>query len=295
MRKESLLFFPLLYIDIMSKSLRIREVKDLLPKIPLPREVDPRLPYPIGVMLLIMKVKSGKSNLLCNYLLSEHFLGGKDYIYDTIYIISPTAKIDKSSQAYSREEFKERIIIFDDLENIDPFLEDILKYQQTFDIHDEDNLPPRTALVFDDISGYLRRNSLVTHIFTRYRHFNLSLFCANQTCRDLPTAVRSQATSVWLSSCYSNLERKKIIEEWGEFFQNNLELAWDWACKERFNYLMIRLDDVEPRLFRIGKDPMVEIDYKNIDSLYEDELMIDIIGGGQPMDEDMEIKPDDDI
>jgi len=259
--------------------LRVLELKNFLPEITLPRPIDPRLPDIPGVMLLIMKVKSGKSNLMSWMLLSEQTLGGKTPIFDMIYIISPTAKIDRSSQAYFREEFEERIIVFDDLDNIEPFLRDILEYQQSFDIKspDPEERPPRVGIFFDDISGYLKRNSLVTHLFTRYRHYNLSLFCANQTCRDLPTAVRSQATSVWLSSCYSIVERTKILEEWGDLYKNKLEPVWDYCCKERFNYCYLKLDDVEPRVYKAGKDGFEEIDYENFKSNVKpmDENIID--------------------
>jgi len=259
--------------------LRVLELKNFLPEITLPRPIDPRLPDIPGVMLLIMKVKSGKSNLMSWMLLSEQTLGGKTPIFDMIYIISPTAKIDRSSQAYFREEFEERIIVFDDLDNIEPFLRDILEYQQSLDIKCLflERRPPRVGIFFDDISGYLKRNSLVTHLFTRYRHYNLSLFCANQTCRDLPTAVRSQATSVWLSSCYSIVERTKILEEWGDLYKNKLEPVWDYCCKERFNYCYLKLDDVEPRVYKAGKDGFEEIDYENFKSNVKpmDENIID--------------------
>jgi hypothetical protein len=250
-------------------NLKILQLKDFMPEIKLPRPIDPRLPDIPGVMLLIMKVKSGKSNLMSWMLLSEQTLGGKQPIFDLIYIISPTAKIDRSSQAYFREEFQDHIIVFDDLDNLEPFLRDILEYQQSFDIKSEDpsERPPRVAIFFDDISGYLKRNSLVTHLFTRYRHYNLSLFCANQTCRDLPTAVRSQATSIWLSSCYSVVERSKILEEYGDLYKNKLEPVWDYCCKERFNYCYLKLDDLEPRVFKAGKDGFQEIDYENFKNL----------------------------
>lgn len=72
-------------------------------------------------------------------------------IFDIIYIISPTARIDKSSQYYFREEFKDRIVVFDDMDNLDGLLRDILAFQETFDVKDPDNQPPLTALCFDDI------------------------------------------------------------------------------------------------------------------------------------------------
>tara|TARA_Y100001963_G_scaffold102961_1_gene141731 strand:- start:256 stop:1203 length:948 start_codon:yes stop_codon:yes gene_type:complete len=243
--------------------LTVREVKNLLPVIPLSRPIDERLPEIPGVITMIMKVKSGKTNFLANMLLGENFYGGQTPIFDMIYIISPTAKIDKSAQQYFREEYEDRIVIFDDLDNIEPFLDNILEYQQSFDVKDPDNQPPLTALVFDDISGYLKRNSKVSHIFSRYRHYNLSLFCANQTCRDLPTVVRSQTTGLFLSSCYSVLEKQKVLEEWGDLYQNKLLPVWDDCVAERFNFCYLKLDDVEPRVFKIGKDGCDECEYKN--------------------------------
>ena len=252
--------------------LTVRAVKNLLPIIPLARPIDPRLPEIPGVVTMIMKVKSGKSNMLANMILGENFYGGQIPIFDMVYIISPTVKIDKSSQQYFREEYEDRIVIFDDLENIDAFLDNILDYQMSFDIKDPDNQPPLTAILLDDISGYLKRNSKINHIFSRYRHYNLSLFVANQTCRDLPTVVRSQTTGLFLSSCYSIMEKQKILEEWGDLYQNKLLPVWDECVKERFNYCFLKLDDIEPRVFKIGKDGCNEIDYKNYQVVLPNQL-----------------------
>lgn len=46
---------------------------------------------------------------------------------------------------------------------------------------------------------------------------------------------------------------------------SRLEACWDYCVKERFNYCILKLDDVTPRLFKIGKDGCQEIDYKNAD------------------------------
>jgi len=250
--------------------LTIREVKDMLPPIPMPRAIDPRLPTIPGVFLSIMKVKSGKSNLMVNMMLGENFYGGPVPIFDIIYIISPTIKIDKSSQPFMMEELEDRVVIFDDMPRIDSFLRSILDHQEEFDIKDPDNLPPTVAIVMDDISGFLKRNSNVSNLFTRYRHYNISLFCSNQVIRGLPTEVRSQATSVWLSSCYSTVERDKLFEEYADKFDRGwkgksfrLEHMWDYCCEERFNYCYLKLDDVAPRIFKIGCDGIEEIDWMN--------------------------------
>ena len=65
----------------------------------------------------------------------ENFYGGEPPIFETIYVISPTASIDRSSQPFHRKELEDRIIIHDDMSSIDLLLDNILAYQQKFDIH----------------------------------------------------------------------------------------------------------------------------------------------------------------
>ena len=259
-----------------NKELRVREVKNLLPPVILPREIDERLPQVPFVCSLIMKVRSGKSNCIANLLLGEAFYGGQPPIFDMIYIISPTIKMDKTSQVYFKKEYQDRIVIFDDVENMDPYISNILSYQSQFDIKSDDpnERPPLIALLLDDISGYIKRSKITQHLFTRYRHYNIGgIFVANQTIRDLPTQVRSQSTAVILSNCYSVLERTKIMEEWGDVYRNRLSASWDDCCRERYNYCYLQLDTAgEPRMFQIGKDPIKEIDYMGYESLMPSEV-----------------------
>tara|TARA_Y100001963_G_C6726264_1_gene421600 strand:+ start:345 stop:1187 length:843 start_codon:yes stop_codon:yes gene_type:complete len=258
-----------------NKDLIVREVKNLLPPIELPREIDERLPQVPFVCSLIQKVRSGKSNLIANLLLGEAFYGGQTPIFDMIYIISPTAKIDRTSQVYFKKEYEDRIVIFDDVEHLDPYISNILSYQAQFDIksEDPDERPPLICIVLDDISGYLKRSKITQHLFTRYRHYGIGgIFVANQTCRDLPTQVRSMSTAVILSNCYSVMERQKINEEWGDTFRNRLEPVWNECCKERFNYCYLQLDVDVPKIYRIGKDPIVEIDYMKFGEVLPDQI-----------------------
>ena len=155
--------------DYSTQDMAIYEVKDERPELPLPRELNPALPEIPGVFLFLMKCKSGKSNMIFNLLSREGYYAD---IFDKVVIISPTVKIDKSSQHYFREEVKDLYEIHDDVENTDDIIESIIHHQEEFDINDPDNLPPRICLLLDNISGALNRNSLVAHIFSRYRHYN---------------------------------------------------------------------------------------------------------------------------
>ena len=247
--------------DFSSADLTVYEVKDERPSLPLPRPLNPVLPDIPGVLLFLMKCKSGKSNMVANMLNREEYYEG---IFDKIIIVSPTVKIDKSSQLYFREEVEDLYEVHDDVENVNEIIQSIIDRQEEFDVNDPDNLPPRLCLVLDDISGYLQRNSLVAHIFSRYRHYNLTIFLSNQTIKILPTVCRAMATAVFLSSCYSTVEREKILDEWAEFFggKEKMVVMWDDAVKHRFNYLYLKLDDVKPRAFQIGSLRLYELDVR---------------------------------
>jgi len=91
-------------------------------------------------------------------------------------------KIDKSSQLYFREEVEDLYEIHDDVENVNEIIQSIIERQEEFDVNDPDNLPPRLCLVLDHISGALKRDALVAHIFSRYRHYNLSRLTHVGTC-----------------------------------------------------------------------------------------------------------------
>ena len=114
--------------------------------------------------------------------------------------MSPTViKIDKSSKLYFREEVDDLFEIHDDVENVNEIIQSTTERHEEFDVNDPDNLPPRVA-----------------HIRSRYRHYNLTIFLSNQTVKTLPTVCRSMATAVFLCSCYSAVEREKILDEWAE-------------------------------------------------------------------------------
>ena len=242
-----------------NSDMKIYEVKDERPQLPLPRPLNPNLPDIPGILLFIMKCKSGKTNFIANLLNREEYFEG---LFEKIYIISPTVKIDKSSQLYFREEVEDLYEIRDDVENVNEIIGSIIKHQEEFDVNDPDNLPPRICLVLDDISGALKRNALVSHIFSRYRHYNMTIILSNQTIKTLPTVCRSMATAVFLSSCYSTIEKEKMLEEWAEYYggPERMTELWDDAVRHRFNYLYLKLDDVQPRAFQIGSLGLFEYD-----------------------------------
>ena len=259
--------------NFINDDLRVYDIKDSRPQLNYP-EYNPAFPELPGVLLFIARCKSGKSLTVANMLNRDEMLAG---VFEKIYIISPTIKIDRNAQLYEREEVEDLYELRDDVENVDEIITNIISHQEKFDIKDPDNLPPRVLVVFDDISGYLSANSVTANFFSRYRHWNCSIICSNQNIRTLPSVVRTNATAVFLASCSSTLEREKILAEWGEFYARHepgfvmdtrskrktfqkMASMWDDAVKHKYNFLYLRLDAEPPRAFQFGADGMFEYD-----------------------------------
>ena len=76
-----------------------------------------------------MKCMSGKSNMIANLLNRAEYYEG---IFDKTIIVSPTVKIDKSSQLYFREEEKDVYEIHGDVENVNEIIiQSIIERQTT--------------------------------------------------------------------------------------------------------------------------------------------------------------------
>jgi len=75
--------------DFSHADMTVYEVKDERPSLPLPRPINPVLPDIPGILLFLMKCKSGKSNMIANLLNREEYFAD---IFDKIIIVSPTVK-----------------------------------------------------------------------------------------------------------------------------------------------------------------------------------------------------------
>jgi len=243
-------------------NLKIKEVRNYLPDIVLPRELHPFLPSVPGVTLFIARCKQGKSNLISNLNQRSDMYGGSIPIFETTYIFSPTIEADKSCQGYFNENLKDRFIINTDMNKNEAILKDLVNYQSQFDRKDPDNLPPLTNILIDDCSGFIKRNSFISHVSKRYRHFNLNIQFSDQTITGIGTSFRKMATAVFLGKCFNLKEKIAILEEYGDIYENRLESVWNEAVKDQFNFCYLKLDELEPQVFQVGPEGFRQIDYK---------------------------------
>ena len=142
----------------------------------------------------------------------------------------------------------------------------------------EDNQPPRIAIILDDMNGIINKTSkTIVELFSRYRHYNIQcLVYAAQSLRGAPPVTRAMATAVILSKPNSDMEKAKILEEWGGSFQSRLEDAWVNHCiTEQYEFCYLKLDEYEKKIFRLGKRGLKQIDWQKCRKTYGKKFITD--------------------
>jgi hypothetical protein len=190
-------------------SLDVLPIKDFKDLQPLKRPVNHILPdIQLGASIIIIgKVKSGKSVLLQNLLLNPNFYHG---LFDTIHIISTSIESDISSRFL----LEEPNVLINTSYN-EGIIEDIIASQNEHERKDQGQL----CLVADDILGQIGRNSNFYNFFARYRHYNIKLLAVlSQTYKGLPPVVRTNATnSIIMWNIWSDIELEKIDNDLSSF------------------------------------------------------------------------------
>ena len=172
--------------------------------------------------------------------------------------------MDSSTQLLFREEFEEKVIVYEDTDNLDSFIQNIMDYQSSFPIDDEDNPRPLIAIVMDDISGALKRNKLTTHLSSRYRHFSIGqLIYINQTLKDLPAVCRTTAENVFVAKTTSILEQQKILDEWSDLYEHRLLMAWNHCVDEPHSFAYLKMDKLIPELYKVNSNGFEKVDWKS--------------------------------
>ena len=216
------------------------ENMDIVDKYPLP---------PIPFFLVILgRVKAGKSNLLNNLTLSPRFYGND---FQIKILISPTLHDPINKNMVEQFDF-----VFE--EYSEPLLNEII------DMIENDENDNRYLLVLDDAittSFKQSKNGKVdafSSLVTRYRHISnlhsgkesrLSIILTLQYFKFLTPITRTMAMGLCICGELSDLELKKISERY-DFFGGNskrfLEL-YKKTKREPFDFCFLNVDSMEMR------------------------------------------------
>ena len=164
--------------------------------------------------------------------------------FDIVYVISNTIHNDTTSR-FLKEKFPDTV--FDQYS--DETVKNIINYQKSFPKKDQ----PFVAIILDDFLG-IKSNSMIYHLATRFRHYNIGLLLmASQLFRGLPPVLRQNATFAIIGSPNpSEFELSKMAEEWGSVFggEQNFLALYKEATPERYDFLYLDLASNPPLAYK---------------------------------------------
>jgi len=209
--------------------------------------LHPHLPQVDGfgggaLVLLVSPVRTGKSTLISNMLLNDHFYDGQNR-FDNTTIISNTIANDITSRFLRKA--------FDTHDHYDDSIIDgIVKTQKSYDKEEQ----PEIAVVLDDCLGSIRREAKINHLCSRFRHFNIKLLIiSSQNFRMCSPIIRQNATNVIVGSPFPNQkELGKMAEEYGDVFggaENWLKI-YNQATPSRYDFLHMDFQSNPPKAYR---------------------------------------------
>ena len=218
------------------------EVLPVKPPDNLPKEkpLHPHLPKPPTLLMMISPVKTGKSTIISNLYLNENFYG-QDY-FDQIHIISNTIHNDVTSRHLLKS-----CNCYDHYD--DATIQGIVDKQASFEKQDQ----PHISICLDDCLGSIRREAVVNHLASRFRHYNIKLLMiSSQNFRNVSPVIRSNATAMIIGSPFPNSkELGKIAEEYGDMFGGEKQFLklYKYATPKRYDFLYLDLSENPPHAY----------------------------------------------
>jgi len=207
------------------------------------KKLHPNIPNVQGfgggaVVLMISSIKTGKSTIISNLMLSDDFYG-QDY-FDETTIISPSIANCITSR-FLREAFEVYDYYSDDL------IQGIIDKQKSFKKKDQ----PEIAILLDDCLGVIPLNSKVNALASRARHLNirLLLFSTQKFMGAVSPVVRANATNVIIGSPFPNQkELNAIAESYGDMFGGKEQFLkiYKLATPNRYDFLHLNLQENPP-------------------------------------------------
>jgi hypothetical protein len=211
--------------------------------------------------------------------------------FDTIFVISPTFKIDSSWITAIKTGIidpidKKNIRKSFNIKYFTTIFKDIMKKNKGKVIYKNKF---KSLFIFDDIVGDMPRgtkNNLINTFSRNHRHYGISHITLSQEYVAVPPALRKNCYGVCLYGSDNELERKAIIKNnGGSIGLNRFSRIWDEATSKRFSFLFMKPFEVDKRKkFFLNFDTVLNpFSFSNSTIT---ELKEDNEGGGEEEDEE---------
>lgn len=199
-----------------------------------------------GLIISKSQIGMGKSNLIGNFLLKDD---GYKHIFepDNIYIINPSAEIDKKFQVIIEELDIPHDNVFDEFSNqvLDSIYQ-MLEEEGKEELKEKKTISPK-LVIMDDCSfgGGLKskKNGSLARLFCNGRHLNISIILTSQKYTDIPVTARENATFVIAGSC-SQKQLDLIIDDHNTFIKKkSFTTMFRKATAEAYSFLAINYNN----------------------------------------------------
>jgi len=177
-------------------------------------------------------------------LLREDFYDAQER-FDAVNIISNTIANDVTSR-YLRKAFEGNCHDF----YSDTIVNGIVESQKKFKKEDQ----PEIAIVLDDCLGSIKQNSMINHLASRYRHFNIKLLVisSQKFTGSVSPIIRANATDVIIGSPFPNQkELERISDEYGDLFggSKNWLRLYKKATPNKYDFCYMDLQENPPLMY----------------------------------------------
>tara|TARA_R110001592_G_scaffold15696_6_gene67976 strand:- start:529 stop:1272 length:744 start_codon:yes stop_codon:yes gene_type:complete len=195
------------------------------------RALNPNLPQPPSLVLMIMPTKTGKSTIASNLLLNKNFYGAD--FFDEYIVISPTINNDLTSRF-----LKQSFNTFDYYD--DSIIHDIVKTQGKVEKKDQKSI----CLFVDDCLG--EKTTALNNLSSRYRHSSIDLFIlSSQLLKKVSPTIRANANWVLCGRLQNQAELDKLSEEYNGMFggDTNFREYYAKATKKQYDFMTLKLTE----------------------------------------------------
>lgn len=192
--------------------------------------IEKPLPHPYSSkafrMMIVGPSGSGKSQFFVNLLTKPEAFGfNKEFgegVFDFVYLFCPTYDTDETLNVLTKpgqktgETFLDEKSVYkvSDKESITGICQEIIKSldKQIKEV-DEDEVPVKTLIVFDDLTEEVKTSEIITNLFTKGRKHEISVIIITNQYKRYPPGVRNGVTQFVIFKPATSQELKNILAD----------------------------------------------------------------------------------
>jgi len=231
--------------------------------------VHPNLPSLPSCCILVGAIKSSKSNLIINFLMSDQFYKDK---FDIVRVMSTTLHMDDKGKLMNK--------FFDaDDHYEDKFIDDIIESQGKFSKADR----PTYCLILDDClnADFCKRNNKLAYFMTKMRHYIDMSIISVQSINHIPPLIRAQARDIIIARQNNHKEKIKLMEQFsgllGEDGDKTFMRLYEYCHKKPYQFMYIKGSENPAEVYfnfeeKIHPLTNTKTETKEVDEEFEDEI-----------------------